>query len=72
MATPRSTFRRELAQLINKYSLENGSDTPDWILADYLADCLIQFNAAVKARAEWYGPAKAEPGQMDTNRISER
>lgn len=27
-------FRKELQTLINKNSLENGSDTPDFILAD--------------------------------------
>jgi hypothetical protein len=26
-------FREDLASLINKYSLENGSNTPDFILA---------------------------------------
>ena len=32
-------FRKELACLINRYSRENGSDTPDFILADYLDGC---------------------------------
>lgn len=33
-------FREELEILINKYCLENGSNTPDFLLADYLMDCL--------------------------------
>ena len=29
-------FERELASLINRHSLENDSNTPDWVLAKYL------------------------------------
>ena len=28
-------FKKELEKLINKYSLENYSNTPDYILTDY-------------------------------------
>jgi hypothetical protein len=48
-------FRKELENLINKYSKENGSDTPDFILARYLDNVLQNFDAAVKEREEWYG-----------------
>ena len=48
-------FRKELEPLINKYSKENGSDTPDFILARYLENVLDNFDAAVKERDEWYG-----------------
>ena len=48
-------FKKELEHLINKHSLENDSDTPDFILAEYLNDCLIAFNKAVNRREEWYG-----------------
>ena len=43
-------FEKELADLINKYSLENGSDTPDWILAEYVEGCLDNFNLALSRR----------------------
>jgi hypothetical protein len=46
---------REQISKINEYSLENGSDTPDFILAQYLDDCLQTYNAALKARDKWYG-----------------
>lgn len=49
-----SKFREDLEVLINQNSKENGSDTPDFILADYLADCLDAFDKAVTRRAEWY------------------
>lgn len=49
------TFEKKLKALINHYSLENGSDTPDFILAQYLNSCLQTFNTALKARDKWYG-----------------
>lgn len=52
------TFERRLEQLINEFSMENGSNTPDFILAKYLKDCLDSYNQAVKLREKWYGRAK--------------
>ena len=57
-----SQFREDLEVLINQNSKENGSDTPDFILADYLADCLDTFDKAVTRRDEWYGK-KRQPIQ---------
>ena len=48
------TFRDALADLINSCSLENGSNTPDFILAQYLESCLGAFDSAVKLRADWH------------------
>jgi hypothetical protein len=50
-----SQFQKELEQLINEYSKENESNTPDFILAKYLNEVLKNFNAAVNEREEWYG-----------------
>jgi len=52
--TPR-TFAQELTSLVNRYSQEADSDTPDFILAAYLVNGLVAFNNAVKAREQWYG-----------------
>ena len=49
-----STFHQELTTLINKHSQENYSNTPDFILSAYIADCLNAFNTAVVARERWY------------------
>ena len=49
-------FRKELTDLINFYSKENGSDTPDFILAEYLGDCLQVFDKAINARDKWCMP----------------
>jgi hypothetical protein len=48
-------FERELEQLINRHSLENDSNTPDFILAKHLRGCLEEWNDAVEARERWYG-----------------
>lgn len=79
-------FRRELEYLINRYSKENGSDTPDFILADFLEGCLNLFDSAIKTREKWYGrniikpneastasastPQYSQPGHDDTERFS--
>jgi len=57
-------FRAELEVIINKYSMENSSDTPDWIIADYLVSCLDSFNQSVGAREKWYD---REPEEIRTN-----
>lgn len=44
-------FRKDLAAVLNKHSIENTSDTPDFILAA----CLNTYNEAVRSREEWYG-----------------
>lgn len=49
------TFEKELKSLINKYSKENGSNTPDFILAEYLTGCLKNYNKTLKARGKWFG-----------------
>ena len=54
------SFQQELEQLINKYSQENGSNTPDFILARYLNGCLGAFNEAVESRELWYGRKPVE------------
>lgn len=43
-------FKNELEILINKYSIENGSNTPDFILTNYLISCLNNFEDAIIQR----------------------
>lgn len=65
-------FRDELVALLNSCSKENGSDTPDWILAEFLMASLKTFDACVKERETWYGrsngPCSVVPGlgEIDT------
>jgi hypothetical protein len=60
-----STFRRELREIINKHSKENGSDTPDFILAEYLTDCLRAYDKAVRIREHWYGKETSKTNEKN-------
>src|SRR5437667_8941183 len=61
-------FRTELESLINRHSKENGSNTPDFMLADYLVGCLENFDKITRLRDRWYnnrslgGPGAREHG----------
>jgi len=46
-------FRKKLEELINKNSMENASNTPDFILAEYLIGCLSLFDTAIQQRETW-------------------
>lgn len=45
----------EIAVVLNKFSRENASNTPDFILAEFLHGCLESFERATKRRDCWYG-----------------
>ena len=49
------TFEKALTDLLNFYSEENDSNTPDFILAQYLLACLAAWNVGVQQRENWYG-----------------
>lgn len=60
MTNERKLFKRAelvtaIAGAINSVSAENSSNTPDFILAEYLVGCLEAFNAATLERERWYG-----------------
>lgn len=48
------SLKTELAKVLNRYSMETASETPDFILAEYLLACLAAWNMAVSMR-EHYG-----------------
>lgn len=47
-------FQKELKELLNRHSMENDSNTPDFILATYLMNCLAAFNEAKNLSTEWH------------------
>lgn len=55
MEQEESGFRSELTTLINRYSMENGSDTPDFLLAEYLVCQLRTWDQYVSRREQWHG-----------------
>lgn len=56
---PPKTFRDDLQDCINRWSQENGSDTPDFMLADYLVAALRALDDAINSRERWYGRKEA-------------
>ena len=48
-------FRDELEDLISSHSMENTSDTPDYVLASFLTACLAAFDGATVERDRWHG-----------------
>jgi hypothetical protein len=54
--TPKNeTLVQKIASALNCHSMENGSNTPDFLLAEYLLDSLAAWNKCIVARAKWYG-----------------
>jgi hypothetical protein len=49
-------LRLEIENAINRASRENRSDTPDYILAEYLMSCLDAFGKATNKRRGWLSP----------------
>ena len=45
---------RDLAKVVNKYSLEQESQTPDYILAEYMLKSLSDLNRLMRDRDYWY------------------
>jgi hypothetical protein len=52
-------LRKQIERAINTASAENGSNTPDFILARFLTDCLAAFDRATNAREKWCGRSEA-------------
>ena len=50
----RPTFEEALKTLINQYSKENDSNTPDYLLANFLNEVLISYSATLRARDKWF------------------
>lgn len=50
---PMTPVEDEIRAVLNRYSAEAPSGTPDHILAVYLVDCLKAYNEAVSQRAVW-------------------
>ena len=48
-------LRKNIEKLLNSACQENESNTPDFVLAEYLIGCLNVFNTAVIKRDNWYG-----------------
>ena len=56
--------------MLNCHCVENESNTPDFILAQYLVGCLILFRNTVNKRERWYGrDPSTGPAGINTGNI---
>ena len=62
-------LRMELSQLLNRHSRENASNTPDFILTEYMLACLEAFEKASNHREAWYGKRLRIGMDSDDGRI---
>lgn len=54
-APPTPPLEARIRVALNQCSAEHASDTPDYILAEYLTGCLNAFDQAVRMREKHYG-----------------
>lgn len=59
------TLEERIKEAINATCAEQGSNTPDFILAAYLMDCLAAFDRAVTARRTWYSASESQPQENE-------
>lgn len=53
-------LQRALTGLLNKFSVEGESNTPDFILAKFMLKCLEAFDEATTSRTSWHVTSKEE------------
>ncbi len=60
-------LEKDIKALLNKHSREDDSNTPDFILAEYLIACLCAFEVASNRREVWYN-VELKPGCQTTTK----
>lgn len=48
-------FKKELTYLINKHSIENHGDVPDYMLSEYVMRCIFAVGVLCEERDAWFG-----------------
>jgi hypothetical protein len=51
----------DLAAILNRMSRENASNTPDFLLADFMLGCLDVYERTLQQRERWLGEGAALP-----------
>lgn len=46
-------FKKELTQLMNRYNIDTITNIPDFVLADYLHNCIVNLATATQIRDNW-------------------
>ena len=47
-------FKKELSSLLNRYSWDTACETPDYILADYVERCLLNYCSTMAMNIAWH------------------
>lgn len=55
------SFASELCSLLNKHSQDNATNTPDFVLAEFMLGVLRAFDLAMQQRDGWESPREAYP-----------
>lgn len=50
------TFQKELEELINKHSIENKCDMPDFLLAEMVCRFISVCGSSIKKNVAWHQP----------------
>ena len=58
---PQLSLEDEIRDVLNRHSAENGSNTPDFILAEFLIGCLSLWDRNVTRRENWYTVTRPSP-----------
>lgn len=48
-------FRKELKRLLNKYSIENECDMPDFLLTEMIINFIQAVGEPIKKNLDWHG-----------------
>lgn len=46
---------RDLAAVLNRHNVDSDTSTPDFILAEHLADCIAAYALTIRQRQAWFG-----------------
>jgi len=62
-------FQKELEGLINKYSIENICDVPDFLLAEIITSIIINSGPTIKKVLDWHGCDSVCHPQVDNKAL---
>lgn len=64
-------LEQDITRAINSHSRENYSNTPDFLLATFMMDCLAAAERMVTAREKWYENPPRSPASADAPKSKE-
>jgi len=56
----RKDLKDDLAELLNQHSMEQASETPDYVLAEYMLGCLYTYEKAIVGKELFWDKQEKE------------